>query len=260
MLAPRHEREQRGRQRLQVVPAGGRRFELFHAAPPVAVHAAQPDEHALVRRQAADDVVGRAERDVGVDGVGLDCQEPSRGPFRAPDQTEARNLTLADQGLEVRLHAVGERQDEEAVRVVWIRLQPRLGHRARARVRGQKCGAALCVHRALDAAEQAVVVQEELRGQDPLPIELFEQVARRFGGGAQRVLRPLQPVSRDIPARGVELELVHVAEGVLEASVPGGKRRARAHKQQRHQRRYISAHRAPSVEPAGPRSASSSRR
>src|SRR5215510_11697406 len=106
ILALGGEREESLGERLQISATLGRHLQLLHASLAVAGDASEPQKEALVAGETADDVVGRAERDVGVMGVGIDGEQPLGLLLGATDVSKGRQLALLDHGLEVPLHSV----------------------------------------------------------------------------------------------------------------------------------------------------------
>jgi hypothetical protein len=208
--------EQGLRQWPQVTTPFRGHLKLLHSTLAVPVHSPQPQEHALVDRLAADNIVRHPERDIGVQGLRAHRQQPCRLLFGAPDESQARELMFLDHGFEVALHPVGEGEDEEAVRVLGSCLQALLGHPPGTIVGGEKRRAPYWVGLSPNTAEQSLVVEEELGCQDTLAVELLEEIACRLSGRPERIIRMRTSVGRDLLPSLVETEFVHSAEGSVE--------------------------------------------
>src|SRR6185437_12747063 len=102
------------------------------------------------------------------------------------------------------------------MRILWLGLQRLLGHPASAIIRCQKRRVAVLSRGAVRAVQELVVIQEELRCENSLRIELLVEVARSFGGGAHRVSGIPLLVREKIRARALEIQFVQTAKAVIE--------------------------------------------
>src|SRR2546425_12874882 len=92
LFAQGRQGEQQFRKRPQIMAARRSHLYLLHAPGLVAMDSAKPQEEPLVSGQAADNVVGCAECDVGVGRVGCERQQILRVVFSLPNQAQAVEL------------------------------------------------------------------------------------------------------------------------------------------------------------------------
>src|SRR5260370_22496699 len=85
-FAERGKRQQDFCIRAQIVSLLRRDAKLLHPGNSVPVDAAKPKKEALMRREAADDVIGGAEREIGIRGVRTQRYQLLRQGFRLMDQ------------------------------------------------------------------------------------------------------------------------------------------------------------------------------
>src|SRR6185437_3145873 len=102
------------------------------------------------------------------------------------------------------------------MRILWLGLQRLLGHPASAIIRCQKRRVAVLSRGAVRAMQELVVVQEELRRENSLGVELLVEIARSFGGSAHRVSGIALLVREKIGARALEIQFVQTAKTVIE--------------------------------------------
>src|SRR6185437_1302848 len=102
------------------------------------------------------------------------------------------------------------------MRILWLGFQRFLGHSSRPIIRSQKRRVAVLSRGAIRAVQELVVIQEELRCENSLGVELLVEVARSFGGGAHRVSGIPLLVREKIGARALEIQFVQTAKAVIE--------------------------------------------
>jgi len=198
------------------VAASGGNLELPEPRLLVAVDTGEAEEELLEQRQTADDVVRRTQRQIGIGGVRRHGQQALRVLVRFADHLQAVELFLVDQARIVGLHPEAQGHGEQGVGIVRVDLQSPLRLLLRLLVRGKERRAQFRVGVERHPAQKPVVVQEEVGGQDALPIALLEQVARRIRGAAQGVVRVGRPPDRELPAGFPGLQFVEQVEAGVE--------------------------------------------
>lgn len=208
LFAQGHQRKQNLGKGPQVAALCRGNLQLPDAAALVAADSGEAEEEPLGGRQAADNVVGHAQREVSIGGVRGDGQKPFGKLIRLADLAQAFHLIHINQAGVVGLQAHTERHGEQATRIIGGFLQAALGQVLRPLDGGKESRAQRRVGRQRVFAQKTLVVQKELRSQNALPVALLEQIAGRFRGIAQRIFRMRVPPGGELLAGFNRLLLV----------------------------------------------------
>jgi hypothetical protein len=143
------------------------------------LNTAETQERALVEGQAADDVAGCPKGHEPILFLRGGSHQHVTVTVCLAGQTKCFQLTLLDETGGVGLHACGHGEGEQGVRVLGAGRELGFGNLSGLRNGGSESAHAARVGLTADSAEQGVVVEEELSGEDSVTFELLEDV----GGG-----------------------------------------------------------------------------
>ena len=216
MLALAGEGQPGFREHLQIVAVFGGSLQLLQSAFAIAVNPAEPEERALVTRQASDDVIGCAQRHVSVFRGRINGEQFRGFGVRLLRQAQTRHLFFHDQRVVIGFHAVGHGEHEQALAVARIAFQALHGHFARHMVGVEESIVAVFRRGPLGAAQELFVAQEKLGREDAFGVELLVEIAGRFGSLAHRIGRFELFVGDESLATAFEIQLVKITEAGVE--------------------------------------------
>ena len=122
-FAARGERQKDLGEGLEVAPAINGFLYLLHAEPFVAVNAAEPKHEARRPGERADDVIGAAGSDIGVEGVRALLEEQFGVDVRFFQVLQRVEMFFQEHAVGVGFHAGSEREDIETFRIARVFLE-----------------------------------------------------------------------------------------------------------------------------------------
>ena len=194
------EGEQDFRKGLQVAATVNRFSELRHAEFLVPVDSAEPQHEARPAGEAADDVVGRAQRDVRVVCIGLLGQQLLGVFVSFLQPLQALEMLFLQHHVGVRFHSRGQRQCKKGFRVFSIFRQPLFGEFSRTRDRFLEAFYPRGIWLAVNSVQKSFLVEEEIAREHALAEKLLEEITGRNGNLAKRLVGMLQfPIVKFFP-------------------------------------------------------------
>jgi len=176
------------REGFQVAAAIHSLLYFLHAELFIAMNAAEPEHKACGTGQRADDVIGAAQGDIGVVGIGTLLEEHFSVGIRFFQVLQRVVVFLQEHAAGVGLHAGGQREYIKTFRIARMLLEALKSQRAGLDDGGFKALHAAGIRSAYNASEEALVIEEIVAGEDVLKIELLEDIAGGNGDLSERLV------------------------------------------------------------------------